>query len=217
MAISVTQLPRGRCAGMPYGYLGIGLDVYGNYENTPLAGGSGCTIPSPLVSSKAYPESVTARGPGIGTVGYCILGTTATTYNKSDGGGSSNGRSPISAPATCSTSQSATSRIGDMVPVEMAINPSAAATTTTSGLSVPAMSWLIAYTPLGTTTQQTLTGALPTTTQQRRARNLPLVMDQPRDRHPLPAHLRMDGIDRWCERVSRGQSADRIDADRRRA
>ena len=68
-------------SGMPYGYLGIGLDVYGNYENTPLAGGTGCTIPSPLVANKAYPESVTARGPGNGTVGYCILGTTATTYN----------------------------------------------------------------------------------------------------------------------------------------
>src|ERR1035441_8131048 len=34
----------------------------------------------------------------------------------------------------------------------------------TSGLTVAANSWIIAYTPLGTTTQQTLTGALPTTT-----------------------------------------------------
>ncbi len=150
-------------AGMPYGYLGIGLDVYGNYENTPLAGGSGCTIPSPLVANKAYPESVTARGPGNGTVGYCILGTTATSFNQSDGGGSANGTISNLGPGLTLDKQSATSRTGVMVPVEMAINPSAAVTTTASGLSVPASSWLIAFTPLGTTTQQTLTGALPTT------------------------------------------------------
>ncbi len=150
-------------AGMPYGYLGIGLDVYGNYENTPLAGGSGCTIPSPLVANKAYPESVTARGPGNGTVGYCILGTTATSFNQSDGGGSANGTVSNLGPGLTLDNQSATSRTGVMVPVEMAINPSAAVTTTASGLSVPASSWLIAFTPLGTTTQQTLTGALPTT------------------------------------------------------
>ena len=151
-------------AGMPYGYLGIGLDVYGNYENTPLAGGSGCTIPSPLVANKAYPESVTARGPGNGTVGYCILGTTATTYNKSSGGGSGGGTIGNVGAGNTLDKQTATSRAGVLVPVEMAINPSASATTTASGLSVPANSWIIAYTPLGTTTQQTLTGALPTTT-----------------------------------------------------
>ncbi len=150
-------------AGMPYGYLGIGLDVYGNYENTPLAGGTGCTIPSPLVANKAYPESVTARGPGNGSVGYCILGTTATTYNQSDGGSSDNGTISNLGPGLTLDNQSATSRTGVMVPVEMAINPSAAVTMTGSGLSVPASSWLIAYTPLGTTTQQTLSGALPTT------------------------------------------------------
>jgi Bacterial Ig-like domain (group 3) len=150
-------------AGMPYGYLGIGLDVYGNYENTPLAGGTGCTIPSPLVANKAYPESVTARGPGNGTVGYCILGTTATTWNQSDAGSSDNGTVSNLGPGLTLDKQSATTRTGVMVPVEMAINPSATATTTASGLSVPAGSWLIAYTPLGTATQQTLTGALPTT------------------------------------------------------
>ena len=149
--------------GMPYGYLGIALDVYGNFENTPLAGGSGCTIPSPLVANRAYPESVTARGPGNGTVGYCILGTTATTYNQSSGGGSANGTISNLGPGLTLDKQSATSRTGVMVPVEMAINPSGAVTTTASGLSVPASSWLIAYTPLGTATQQTLTGALPTT------------------------------------------------------
>ena len=149
--------------GMPYGYLGIGLDVYGNYENTPLAGGSGCTIPSPLVANKAYPESVTARGPGNGTVGYCILGTTATTWNQGNGGGSGNGSVSNLGPGLTLDNQSATTRTGVMVPVEMAINPSASATTTASGLPVPANSWIIAYTPLGTTTQQTLTGPLPTT------------------------------------------------------
>ncbi|MGD0195955.1 MAG: Ig-like domain repeat protein [Candidatus Dormibacteria bacterium] len=150
-------------AGMPYGYLGIALDVYGNFENTPLAGGSGCTNPSPLVNNKAYPESVTARGPGDGTVGYCILGTTATTYNQSDGGGSANGTVSNVGAGNTLDKQGNTTRTGDMVPVEMAINPSASATTTNSGLTVPAMSWIIAYTPLGTTTQATLTGALPTT------------------------------------------------------
>ena len=151
-------------AGMPYGYLGIALDVYGNYENTPLAGGTGCTIPSPLAANRAYPESVTARGPGNGTAGYCILGTTATTYNNSSGGGSGGGTISNVGPGNTLDKQSATSRTGVMVPVEMAINPSASATTTASGLSVPAGSWMIAYTPLGTATQQTLTGPLPTTT-----------------------------------------------------
>jgi len=150
-------------SGMPYGYLGIGLDVYGNYENTPLAGGTGCTIPSPLVANKAYPESVTARGPGNGNVGYCILGTTATINANSSGGGSANGTITNVGAGNLLDNQSATSRTGTMVPVEMAINPSSSATTTASGLTVPANSWIIAYTPLGTTTQQSLSGALPTT------------------------------------------------------
>jgi len=149
--------------GMPHGYLGIGLDVYGNYENTPLAGGTGCTIPAPLVSGKAYPESVTARGPGNGTVGYCILGTTATTYNKSSGGGSAGGTISNVGPGNTLDKQTATSRVGVVVPVEVAIDPSASPVTTASGLVVPANSWIIAYTPLGTATQQTLTGVLPTT------------------------------------------------------
>ena len=150
-------------AGMPYGYLGIGLDVYGNYENTPLAGPA-CAIPSPLVANRAYPESVTARGPGNGTVGYCILGTTATTYDQSSGGGSGGGTISNVGPGKTLDKQSATSRAAAMVPVEMAINPSASVTSTASGLSVPANSWIIAYTPRGPATQQTLSGPLPTTT-----------------------------------------------------
>jgi Bacterial Ig-like domain (group 3) len=149
--------------GIPHGYLGIGLDVYGNYENTPLAGGTGCTIPSPLVSGKAYPESVTARGPGNGTVGYCILATSATTYNQSSAGGSGGGTISNVGPGNTLDNQAATSRSGVVVPVEVAINPSGSPITTASGLVVPANSWIVAYTPLGTATQQTLTGVLPTT------------------------------------------------------
>ena len=49
------------------------------------------------------------------------------------------------------------------MPVEVAIDPSASPVTTASGLVVPANSWILAYTPLGTSTQQTLRGVLPTT------------------------------------------------------
>ncbi len=150
-------------AGLPYGYLGIGLDVYGNFANTPLAGGTGCTEPSPLLLNTAYPESVTARGPGNGTTGYCILGSTATTYNKSSGGGSAGGTITNVGPGNALDRQSSTSRSGGLVPVEVAIDPSAAPVTTASGLVVPANSWILAYTPLGTSTQQTLRGVLPTT------------------------------------------------------
>jgi len=149
-------------AGLPYGYLGIGLDVYGNFANTPLAGGTGCTEPSPLLINTAYPESVTARGPGNGTTGYCILGSTATTYNKSSGGGSAGGTISNVGAGNTLDRQASMSRSGGMVPVEVAINPSASPVTTGSGLVVPADSWILAYTPLGTSSQQTLTGVLPT-------------------------------------------------------
>ena len=55
--------------GMPHGYLGVGLDEYGNYSNS-VSEGSGCTDPSWETFS---PNQVTVRGPGNGTVGYCAL------------------------------------------------------------------------------------------------------------------------------------------------
>ncbi|UAJ79328.1 DUF11 domain-containing protein [Leifsonia sp. ZF2019] len=57
-------------AGIPHGYLGLGLDVYGNYEDQPYVGTS-CAEPHPQA-----PNSITLRGPGDGTDGYCIAGTT---------------------------------------------------------------------------------------------------------------------------------------------
>ena len=204
-------------AGMPYGYLGIALDVYGNFENTPLAGGSGCTNPSPLVANKAYPESVTARGPGNGTVGYCILGTTATTYNQSSGGGSANGTITNVGAGNTLDKQGNTTRTGDMVPVEMAINPSASRDHHDERADGP-----------GDVVDHRVHAArhhdaadahrcAAHDEQQRGARDLPGVVDQPRDRNPLPAHVRMDSVDRWIERVPRDQSARRNDADRQRA
>ncbi|MGA3214360.1 MAG: Ig-like domain repeat protein [Acidimicrobiales bacterium] len=153
-------------AGVPYGYLGLGLDVYGNYENSAYSGSS-CPVPSGLIAGKAYPESVTARGPGDGTTGYCILATTASAYGRT-GDGSSNETVNNLGPTQGSggyylDNQSATSRSGLAVPVEIVINPSSStAEAVTSGLTVPADSWSIAYKPLGASSWQSLSGALPT-------------------------------------------------------
>ena len=158
----------GSASGVPYGYLGLALDVYGNYENSAY-GGSSCTLPPGLSSGTAYPESVTARGPGSGTAGYCILATTASTYRHGNGGGSggdtiSNLGPTQGAGGYYLDKQSATSRTGLSVPVEIVINPSStSATAATSGLTVAGDSWFIAYTPLGASSWQSISGPLPTT------------------------------------------------------
>ncbi|BEP11707.1 hypothetical protein acdb102_00180 [Acidothermaceae bacterium B102] len=54
--------------GLTNGYLGFGLDVYGNFSNT--GENPPCGLTSPTV-----PESVAVRGPGNGTSGYCLLST----------------------------------------------------------------------------------------------------------------------------------------------
>ena len=154
-------------AGVPYGYLGLGLDVYGNYENSAY-GGSTCTLPTGLTAGDAYPESVTARGPGDGTTGYCILATTASAYRHT-GDGSNDETLNNLGPTQGSggyylDNQSATARTGLAVPVEIVINPSSnIGAASSSGLSVPADSWFIAYKPLGATSWQSISGVLPTT------------------------------------------------------
>src|ERR1017187_6967706 len=64
--------------GLADGYLGIGIDVYGNYTNS-LFDGTGCTDPSWVGASMRVPGQVTVRGPGNGSVGYCPLNSTAAT------------------------------------------------------------------------------------------------------------------------------------------
>ncbi|MFI0368841.1 hypothetical protein ACH35V_13225 [Actinomadura sp. 1N219] len=70
--------------GVDGGYLGIGLDVLGEYFGDGEGRGNGCERRSPAGTSFRLPAPgpniVTARGPGNGVTGYCLLA--ATTTNK---------------------------------------------------------------------------------------------------------------------------------------
>ncbi|MFF8770354.1 hypothetical protein [Kitasatospora sp. NPDC015120] len=69
--------------GVDRGYLGVGLDVLGNYFGDWEHRGNGCATRSPAGTGIHVPapgaNMVTVRGPGDGTTGYCFL--TATTSN----------------------------------------------------------------------------------------------------------------------------------------
>lgn len=74
--------------GVNKGYLGIGLDVLGNYFGDWEQRGHGCTTRSPSGTAFYIPapgqNMVTVRGPGNGDTGYCWLD--ATTSNKTTTG-----------------------------------------------------------------------------------------------------------------------------------
>jgi hypothetical protein len=132
--------------GLADGYLGVGIDVYGNYTNS-LGDGTGCTDPSWVGASTRVPGQVTVRGPGNGSVGYCPLNSTAATDSKVPqalDGGPAGTRAPAK------------------VPVEIAINPGSSSVTTISGLMVPAGDYAVAFTPIGGS-RESFDGALPTT------------------------------------------------------
>ncbi|MBD0708002.1 MULTISPECIES: DUF11 domain-containing protein [unclassified Streptomyces] len=67
--------------GVDHGYIGVGLDVYGNYFGDGESRGNGCAHRSPTMESwpPPAPNMITLRGPGDGTIGYCFM--TATTDN----------------------------------------------------------------------------------------------------------------------------------------
>ena len=121
--------------GLSLGYLGVGLDAYGNYSSTG-PDGSDCSGQGHAGGS-ATPDAVSVRGPGNGGDGYCLVGGPWT-----------DGSSTLD-------SESSTA-----VPVEVAINPTASPFTTASGLDVPASSFAAKWTPIDGT-QQTETGDLP--------------------------------------------------------
>ena len=89
------------------------------------------------------PGQVVVRGPGNGLVGYCAINSTATT---------------TSSPAL---PLRATTRAASEVPVEVAINPTSASFTTASGITVPAGTYEVVFTPVGKS-PVTLSGTLPT-------------------------------------------------------
>ncbi len=125
-------------SGLADGYLGIGLDTFGNFSNK--FEGSGCTDPANI--AQKMPGQVVVRGPGNGTVGYCALQSSAATAT-----------SP-------SLTLRAPTRAASLVPVEVVFNPTSSSVTTASGLVVPAGDYDVTFTPvLGTT--RSLVGALP--------------------------------------------------------
>jgi Bacterial lectin len=107
--------------GLSHGYLGVGLDAFGNFSNK--FEGTGCTDPANI--AQRMPGQVVVRGPGNGTVGYCPLQSSAATAT--------------SPPLVLR----ATTRAASVVPVEVVYNPSSSSVTTPSGLVVPA-SWVSA-------------------------------------------------------------------------
>jgi uncharacterized repeat protein (TIGR01451 family) len=127
-------------SGLTNAYLGVGIDVFGNFSNSSYSG-TGCpgTIPNFGV---ATPGAVAVRGPGNVRVGYCGLTTT------SDG-----------TPSSKLTLRAVTRALAG-VPVQVLINPTAAPFTSATGVTVAAGGYKIVLTPVGQTTR-TLTGTLP--------------------------------------------------------
>jgi large repetitive protein len=128
--------------GLADAYMGIGLDVFGNFSNHSYEG-SGCTDPAYIAGTGTVPGQVVVRGPGNGTSGYCAVNSTATT---------------TSSPALALR---ANARAGSVVPVEVALNPTSTSFTTASGITVAAGTYKVRFTPVSRSAT-TLTGTLPT-------------------------------------------------------
>ncbi|WP_327709150.1 hypothetical protein OG912_10670 [Streptomyces sp. NBC_00464] len=64
--------------GVDGGYLGVGLDAYGNFANDAELRGNGCpdSQRSPVTSELPVTNTLTLRGPGQGDDGYCYLDST---------------------------------------------------------------------------------------------------------------------------------------------
>jgi LPXTG-motif cell wall-anchored protein len=151
-------------SGLAHAYLGLGLDRYGNFVH-PNFGGNGCSADAARVR---YPNSVTVRGPGDGTNGYCVVSTTA---GKALSGSLSKA--------------GAASRDEARVPVEIVINPTSSALTAQRAdtVTVPAGNFAVIFTPIGGS-QQVLMGGLPTLSTSGNAANVPASWIDPSTGYP---------------------------------
>lgn len=134
---------QGNLPGLANAYLGVGMDVFGNFSNSVYEG-TGCVDP-PYISTTGgkVAGQVVIRGPGAGTTGYCAINSTATTTT-----------SPV-------VPLHGTTRANSQVPMEVVINPTAASLVTASGITVTAGTYKVVFTPVGQA-PRTLTGTLPT-------------------------------------------------------
>jgi hypothetical protein len=123
--------------GLTNGYLGFGLDAYGNYSNDNFAN-TACGEKQGFT-----PQSVAVRGPGNGTTGYCLL---------------------QSKQATDGTLNTEDTTEPQAVPVEVAVNPTAFSQTDSGGDPVPANSYRLVVSPLGAAQAIVETGTLPDNT-----------------------------------------------------
>lgn len=78
--------------GLTNAYLGVGLDEFGNFANDYEGRGNGCPNLSPFGGGTALSppsaqirDSVTVRGPGSGTTGYCYLGNSGNLTTRPGG------------------------------------------------------------------------------------------------------------------------------------
>jgi uncharacterized repeat protein (TIGR01451 family) len=73
--------------GVDGGYLGVGLDAYGNFANDAEQRGNECPDgqKSPVTSELPVTDTVTLRGPGNGITEYCFLDSTIKADNSAVG------------------------------------------------------------------------------------------------------------------------------------
>jgi hypothetical protein len=138
---ATTRSPAVSTPGLPHAYLGVGLDVYGNFSD-PSVSGAGCSDTSVFT-----PQAVVIRGPGDQGTGYCFLQNQQAAGSLDD---------PIYGQAA--TPDSARAAIATAaypgVPVEVVVNPKNTVITTESGFEVPGRSLGVQYTPLNGDPQQ---------------------------------------------------------------
>ncbi|MEU8183246.1 fibronectin type III domain-containing protein [Micromonospora sp. NPDC049044] len=132
----------GVSVGLSNGYLGVGLDVFGNFSSSTYQG-TGCTNP-PYISTTGgrVPGQVVIRGPGRNGVGYCAINSTATSTS------------------SAALALRASTRAASVVPVEVVANTTASPFTTDTGITVPAGEYRVRFTPVGGPAR-TLSGSLP--------------------------------------------------------